>query len=140
VQWGSCLSKRPVKSAGSAEILAASAGADEGKLLASVYSILLNVCVDLVLCVDSKSLWDSISTCHEPIDRSIRPDVALLRYDFERRALHELVWIPGTINPADALTKENSSVTPILQIIMQEGTLAIDVDKTKRRAHNLSLG
>lgn len=55
--------------------------------MASVYSLLLGIKIDVVLIVDSKSLWDSTLTCHEPADKSIRPHASLLRYDLKGNLL-----------------------------------------------------
>lgn len=59
--------------------------ADEDKVFADVLSVLLSLPMDFHPIFDSKILSDSISTCQEPHDRSIRPHRALLRNDFERR-------------------------------------------------------
>lgn len=47
LSWKSGLSKRPVKSIGSAEVLAAGISIDEGKLLSSVFKILLGIDIAL---------------------------------------------------------------------------------------------
>lgn len=140
LNWSSALSKSPVKSAGSGEILAAGIGADDGKLLADVFGRLLGICVEFVLGVDSKSLWDCISTCHEPHDKHIRPHVALLRYDFERAFITALVWIAGTKNPSDAVTKPHSSTIRLLQQILHSGRVTVDMSETEYRDQDRSLG
>eukprot|EP00180_Rhodochaete_pulchella_P004029 Plantae.Rhodophyta-Rhodochaete_pulchella.ctg74099.p2 GENE.Plantae.Rhodophyta-Rhodochaete_pulchella.ctg74099~~Plantae.Rhodophyta-Rhodochaete_pulchella.ctg74099.p2 ORF type:complete len:100 (+),score=11.07 Plantae.Rhodophyta-Rhodochaete_pulchella.ctg74099:3-302(+) len=88
--------------------------ADNGKLIASVFSTLLCVQLTPSIGVDSKSLYDTMSTVHAPPERSVRAIVALLRYDFERRYLRDMFWLPGAANPADSTTKRNS---PLLRIV-----------------------
>jgi len=63
LHWTSNKSKRPVRSTGSAEILAAGYGIDEGKILRNAYEELLDVKVNLISAVDSKDLWTTLSTC-----------------------------------------------------------------------------
>lgn len=91
------------KYSGSAEILSAGAGSDEGKQLSEVYSLLLGIDIDFTLVADSQLLWDSISTCHLSLvtnrqTKHIRPHVALPRYDFERKLIRSIVWTSETTN------------------------------------------
>lgn len=71
LSWLSHKAKRPVKSIPSAKILAASEAIDEGKMLKKAYSELLNVNVKLIVCVDSKDLFTSMTTQRLSLDRSI---------------------------------------------------------------------
>ncbi len=68
-----------MKSVGSAETLAAGASIDEGKLLVKAYERLLNVGINLLIAVDSKDLYDTLSSCRKATDRSIRSDVSVRR-------------------------------------------------------------
>lgn len=85
LSWTSHKSKRPVKSIGAAETLAAGCAIDEGKMLAKSYQTLLNVDVDLIVAVDSNDLWETLSTCRASNDKSIRADVSVIRYEFETK-------------------------------------------------------
>lgn len=138
--WTSHLSKRPTKSIASAELLAAGAAIDQSKQIAQAYKILLNIDVHLCVVVDSKDLFSSLSTCRTPEDKSILADVALLRYHFETHQLNRVIWIPGSANPADPLTKRDSPLADTLQIMMFDGTLPLQFDKTDSRTSNASLG
>lgn len=123
LSWSSRKSKRPVKSIGAAEILAAGQAIDEGKVLASAYHILLGVQVDLVIALDSKDLFETLSTCRNSIDSSIRADVNVIRYEFETHKVNRIVLIPGKINIRDPLTKTNSPLCQPFQLSMFTGEL-----------------
>lgn len=60
--------------------------------------------------VDSKDLFDSLTTCHVPEDNAIRADVQLIRYNFETHHVDRLLWIPGSLNLSDVLTKKDSKL------------------------------
>lgn len=62
ISWISHKTKSPVKSVPAAEIMAATEGIDEGKMIAMAYSELLGFDVNMKLCVDLKDLFTSLST------------------------------------------------------------------------------
>lgn len=73
-------SRRPVQSISSAEIIPAAIAIDEGKILIEAIDTLLSTESSLAVCVDSKDFWDSLSSCHEPIDKAVKDDVKIIRY------------------------------------------------------------
>eukprot|EP00171_Calliarthron_tuberculosum_P001315 IDg1315t1 len=140
ISWVSHKSKRPVKSIGSAEILAAGEAIDEGKNVANAYQKLLGLKVDLIVVVDSKDLFTTLSTCRNATDRSIRGDVSVIRYEFETKNLTRLVWIPGNINIADPGTKTNSPLTGALQLLLAAGEISIDLSSAQIKNSDQSTG
>ena len=92
------------------------------------------------LIVDSKDLWDTVSTCHLPTDRSIRSDIALLRYYYETKKIDRMIWVPGSLNLAEPLTKWNSLLTRDLQLLLLTGELAIDLSGEKISSSNAQVG
>ena len=129
VSWISHKSKRPVKSVPAAEILASSEAIDEAKGIAHAYSEILNIDVRVHLCVDSKNLFTSLSTQRNSVDRSIRGDVACIRFEFQVGNLDQITWIPGKTNLADALTKRDSPLTDALQLTLFSGLLNISYEE-----------
>lgn len=89
LSWSSRKSKRPVKSIGAAEILAAGEAIDEGIVLAGAYQVLLGVQADLVIAFDSKDLFETLSICRNSIDLSILADVNVIQYEFDLKRLPE---------------------------------------------------
>jgi hypothetical protein len=62
--------------------------------------------ISLVLCTDSKSLFDCIVKLGTTQEKRLMIDVMCLRQSYERREITECRWIEGTLNPADAMTKK----------------------------------
>lgn len=60
---------------GAAEILTASEAIEEGQLIKTALSMVLGSYAELVIVVDSKGLFTSLSTQRNSIDLSIRADV-----------------------------------------------------------------
>lgn len=81
--------------------------------------------IDQFVAVDSKDLFDPFSTCRNSMDRSIRADVSVVRYEFETKNIDRMIWIPGKTNLADPLTKTNSPLTQTLQLTMFNGEVSI---------------
>ena len=126
LSWSSRKSKRPVKSIGSAEVLAVGEAIDEGKILKSVVSTIIGVNVKLLVATDSKDLFNSLSTQRNSIDKSIRADVNLIRFEYETHSVNTVVWIPGKTNRADPGTKRDSPLTDVLLLMLYTGIIPID--------------
>ena len=140
LSWSSTKAKRPVKSIGSAEVLATGAAIDEGKLISQAMSTLLNYTVDLTIVLDSKDLYDTISTCRLATDRSIRGDVALIRYEFETRKVSRMIWVPGKVNLSDPLRKRDSPIISSLQLPLFTGELPFNFKEFLARRSDRSTG
>ena len=78
------------------------------------------------LLVDSKSLFETITTLHNSGDYRLRKTVARMRDSFESQELNVLRWIPGTENYADAMTKRNQRLNAKLTRMLQTGLWALD--------------
>ena len=140
LSWISHKSKRPVKSVGAAEILAAGEAIDEGKLLKFAVSTLLPFTIDFMLVVDSRDLYNTLSTCRNSADRSIRADVSVIRYEFESENVSRIMWVPGKVNLADACTKQNSPLTESLQFLLCSGKIPSDLPDSDIRSSKMSTG
>lgn len=75
--------KRPVRSTGASETLAAGEAINKGKILCSTLATIFNVHLNLHVLLDSKELFVSHRTQGQSVDRSIFADVNVIRYDFE---------------------------------------------------------
>ena len=91
--------------------------------MAKAYEELLNIEIGLNIIVDSKDLYTTLSTCKNSIDRSIRGDVSVIRYEFEAKNITAMSCIPGKTNLADAYTKQNSPLVQPLQNILHESKI-----------------
>ena len=140
ISWQSHKSRRPVKSSAAAETLAAAEAIDEGKTLKSTLTSVLQIDVPFYLVVDTKDLYTSLSTKKNSIDKSIRADVNVIRYEFETQNVNKIFWIPGSTNISDPGTKPKSSLSELLKITMATGILQIDLEKQESKSSNLPLG
>ena len=116
LNFSSHKSKRPVKSIGAAKIIAAGEAMDQEKVLANAYRVLLHIDFDLLIVLDSKDLFETLSTCRYFIDSSISADVGVIRYEFETHKLNRLTWVLSKLNLADPSTRPSSPLVQPLQL------------------------
>lgn len=72
---------------------------------------MLGLDIDLLVALDSKDLFEPPSKFRNSVDRSIRRDVSVILYEFETQNAYRVVWIPGKVDLADALTAERGRIT-----------------------------
>ncbi len=73
------------------------------------------------LYVDNKALYNTLTTTHESQEYRLRQTVQRIRDSFESRDLDALIWVPGTDNIADALTKRNVELQKTLALVCNKG-------------------
>ena len=78
-----------------------------------------------VLLVDSKGLYDTITTLHEGKEYRLLQTVQRRRDSFESRDMDVLRWIPGSVNISDALTKRNPTSHRLMNRICSSGILEL---------------
>ena len=59
----------------------------------------------LVLCTDSKSLYDCLVKLGTTQEKRLMVDLMCLRQLYKRREITEIKWVSEGTNPADAITK-----------------------------------
>lgn len=77
--------------------------------------------------LDSKDLFDTLTTCHTTNEISIRRDVSCIRYEFETHHAHEMTCIPGNCNLTDPLSNLNSPLEHALKLLMFEEYIRIEL-------------
>ena len=80
----------------------------------------------MVLCINSKSLYDCLVKLGTTQEKRLRVDLMCLRQSYERREITEIIWIKGPANPADAMTKDKPC--PALRRIINSNKIEVDVD------------
>ncbi len=106
VQFESSKSKRVAKSALASELFAMIEGFDVGFSIREYLQRMVgSKSVPLTLLTDSKSLYGLVVTLAQNRERRLQIDLELLREAYERREISSVVWISGSENPADDLTK-----------------------------------
>lgn len=78
---------------------------DEGKILAFDMSLVLRKRISLHIFLGSKNMFTILSAKRNSKDRWIRTDVNCIQFDFERRHVARIIWIPYKLNFADSGTK-----------------------------------
>ena len=127
VDFGSKKQRRVSFSSLGAEILAAADASDRGifycQAINSILKGMTNSTVRLNLLVDSRGLFDTLSTLHEGRDYRLRGTVARLRDSFASHEIAGIRWIRGIANLADALTKPNFDMWQRLNKLLCTGVL-----------------
>ena len=91
----------------------------------------LQIDLPLVICTDSKSLYQCLVKLGTTAEKRLMIDVMCLRQAYERREIAEVRWIKGTTNPADSMTKAKPSNA--LKRLIDTNTLELDVEEWVER-------
>ena len=134
IDWQSSRQSRVSFSSIGAEILAAALSADRSYLFAQSLSSLTkpDFKLPLTIVLDSLGLHATITTLHEGKDYRLRPTVARIRDSYESKEINEIIWIPGTKNIADALTKRNIVIQKTLGSILSTGKFSNTIFSASR--------
>jgi len=79
--------------------------------------------------VDSRGLFDTLTTLHKGRDYRLRQTVQRIRDSFEGNDFDVLRWIKGSTNVADALTKRNIVLYRLLNDMCKDGQLHVNLDQ-----------
>ena len=139
LSWSLHNSKTTVRSIGAAEILAVGEAVDEGKTLKSAVSAILGINVKLLVATESKDLFNSLSTQRNSIDKLIRADVNLIRFEYETHSVNTVVWISGKCNQLDPVTKRDSPLTDGLRVMLYSLVIPIEFTGSQSRSSQRSL-
>jgi hypothetical protein len=105
IHWSSVKCKRVTRSVLASELYGIAHGFDIGTAIKSTIDKILQINLPLILCTDSKSLYDCLVRLGTTQEKRLMIDVMCLRQAYERRLITEVKWIDGEANPADAMTK-----------------------------------
>jgi hypothetical protein len=84
-------------------------GFDIGALVKAIIDRVLGIKLLLVVCTDSKSLYECLVKLGTIQEKRLMIDVMCLRQAYERREIMEVKWIKGSSNLADSMIKAKSS-------------------------------
>ena len=106
IHWSSIKCKRVTRSVLASELYGLAHGFDIGAAIrTTIQNILQLKQLPLVLCTDSKSLYECLVKLGTTQEKRLMVDLMCLRQAYERREITEIKWINGGSNPADAMTK-----------------------------------
>ena len=97
-----------------------------GASIKSTVKRVLEINLPLVLCTDSKSLYQCLVKLGTTQEKQLMIDVMCLCQAYERREIAEVKWIKGDSNPADSITKSKPSNA--LKRLIDTNTLELDVE------------
>ena len=109
IHWSSVKCKRVTRSVLASELYAMAHGFDLGAVAKATIKRILQTDIPLVICTDSKSLYECLVRLGTTQEKRLMIDVMCLRQSYERREITEIKWIHGGNNPADSMTKVKAS-------------------------------
>jgi hypothetical protein len=131
IHWSSIKCKRVTRSVLASELYAMAHGFDIGAAIKSTIEAISGTRLPLVLCTDSKSLYECLVKLGTTQEKRLMVDLMCLRQAYERREIAEVRWIDGNSNPADAMTKEKPCQA--LKVLIDSNTLNIDTTEWVER-------
>jgi hypothetical protein len=105
IHWSSIKCKRVTRSVLASELYGMAHGFDHGAVIKATIEKILQINLPLILCTDSKSLYECLVKLGTTQEKRLMVDLMCLRQSYERRLITEIKWIDGNSNPADAMTK-----------------------------------
>lgn len=109
LHWSSIKCKRVTRSVLASELYGMVHGFDMGASIKATIEVILQIKLPLIICTDSRSLYDCLVKLGTTQEKRLMIDVMCLRQAYERREIAEVKWIDGSTNPADSMTKSRSS-------------------------------
>jgi len=118
LHWSSIKCKRVTRSVLASELYAMVHGFDMGiALKTTVERILKSLSIPLVICTDSRSLYDCLVKLGTTNEKRLMVDIMCLRQSYEKREIAEVRWINGNTNPADAMTKSKKACGALKSLV-----------------------
>jgi hypothetical protein len=130
VHWNSIKCKRVTRSVLASELYGMVTGFDNTIAISTTLQQVVQTLgipqVPVVVCSDSKSLYDCLVKLGTTNEKRLMIDIMSLRESYEKREITEVRWISGKDNPADACTKR--SPNSALEKLVSQNKLKIKVE------------
>lgn len=139
LNWGSYKSRSPVRHISAAEILAASDALDRTASLRSSFELILETNLEAWGLVDSKDLYRLLITQQISVDRFVHGDVNCIRFVFWT-TFSGTGWILGSCNSEDTGTKQNSTFTESVMLMIATAKILTDMSQWQTKASERILG
>ncbi|KAI9036662.1 uncharacterized protein KD926_001616 [Aspergillus affinis] len=105
VHWSSIKCKRVTRSVLASELYAMAHGSDIAFAIKSTLDQILQTNIPIVLCTESKSLYDCLVRLGSTQEKRLMINIMYLRQAYKCRQITDIKWIDGDSNPADIMTK-----------------------------------
>jgi hypothetical protein len=106
-------------------------GFDIGASVKSTIDKALEIDLLLVLCTDSKSLYECLVKLGTTQEKRLMIDVMCLRQAYKRREIAKVRWIKGDSNPTDSMTKHKPSNA--LKLLIDTNIIQLDAEEWVER-------
>ena len=106
-------------------------GFDMGASVKSTVDKALQIDLPLVVCTDSKSLYECLVKLGTIQEKRLMINVMCLRQAYKRYEIAEIKWIKGNLNPANAMIKAKPSNA--LTQLLDTNILQLDVEEWVER-------
>jgi hypothetical protein len=130
IHWSSTKCKRVTRSVLASELYGMMTGFDNGIALSTTLQQ-ITACLKLpripvVICSDSKSLYECLVKLGTTTEKRLMIDIMSLRESYEKREISEIRRIDGRDNPGDALTKKSPNTA--LEKLVSTNKLVVRVE------------
>ncbi|OBR02159.1 Aurora kinase 2 splicing [Colletotrichum higginsianum IMI 349063] len=136
VHFSSTKSKRVTRSLLASEVYGMVAGIDMAYAISTTLRMITDRLslppIPTIVCTDSYSLYECLVKLGTTKEKRLMIDIMALRQSYERRELHEVRWINGSDNPADAFTKASPNMALEGLIINNEINVRMEGWVTRR--------
>jgi hypothetical protein len=105
IHWSSTKCKRVTRSVLALELYRMAHGFDIGAAIKSTVDKILNINLPLIMCTDSKSLYNYLIRLSTTQEKRLIINIMCLRQAYKRREITEVKWIDGNTNPTDVMMK-----------------------------------
>ena len=106
--WSSIKCKKVTRSVLISELFAMIQNFDVESILKSIVEKILQISFFMIICTDSKSLYDCLVRLGSTHEKRLMVVIMCLRKSYERKKITEIKWIDEKSNPADVMIKSNS--------------------------------
>ena len=131
LHWSLTKCKRVTRSMLASELYRMAHGFDIAAAIKSTIDKMLQIDLPLILCTDSKSLYDCLVKLGTTAEKRLMIDIMCLRQAYERREIAEVKWIRGESNPADSMTKSKASSA--LKQLIDTNKIQLEVEEWVER-------
>ena len=124
IHWLFIKYKRVTRSVLASELYAMAHEFDFEAVIKSTIDLILNTFIFMIICIDSKSLYDCLMKLKNTQKKRFMIDVMCLRQSYKRREIMKIKWIDENSNSADAMIKIKSC--SILKNLIDTNTINLN--------------